>query len=189
MSPITLGILAASGAGLPASYELITSSVLTSTAASVTFSNLGTAAAGYKHLQLRAVYASNTGGNGTYIRTQLNGDTGSNYSNHYMVGQGSTVLSTGGSSQTAIPISPYSSSVLSTQSDVVIADILNFNSTSKNKTFKVLSGGPGYGSINLTSGSWYSIAAITSINLLAFSQGSPSTFGVGSRFSLYGIRG
>lgn len=178
-------------AGVPASaaaYELISTTVLGSSAASVTFSSLNTVAASYKHLQLRAVYASNTGGNGTYIRTQLNGDTGSNYSNHYLVGQGSTILSTGAASQTAMPISPYSSSVLSTQSDVLIADILDFSNTSKNKTLRTFAGGPGYGSINLISGAWFSTAAITSISLLAFSQGSASTFGAGARFSLYGLK-
>lgn len=178
----------AGGGGAASDYELISTTVLGSTAASVTFSGLGTSAAAYKHLQLRAVYASNNGGNGTYIRMQFNGDAGSNYSNHYMVGQGSTVLSTAGTSQTAIPISPYSSSVSSTQSDVTVAEFLDFSNTSKNKTIRAIAGGPGYGSINLISGAWFSTSAITSIGLLAYSQGSPFTFGVGTRFSLYGLK-
>jgi hypothetical protein len=178
-------------AGAPASsdYELISTTVLGSSVASVTFSGLGTSAAAYKHLQLRAVYGSNAGGNGTYIRAQLNGDTGSNYSYHVVYGQGSSVLSTGGASQTAMPFSPLSGTGSSTQADAIVADILDFSNTSKNKTTRILAGGPGYGSINLISGAWYSTSAVTSLSLLAFSQGSASTFGSGSRFSLYGLKG
>jgi hypothetical protein len=174
---------------VPPDYELISTTVLGSSASSVTFSGLATTAAAYKHLQLRAVYSSNNGASGTYIRMQLNGDTSGNYSFHYLVGQGSSVLSSGSPTQSAMHISPWSSSTSSAHSDVTVTDFFNFSSTTRNKTIRSITGGPGYGSINLVSGAWYSTAAVTSINLLAFSQGSASTFGVGTRFSLYGLRG
>lgn len=140
-----------SGAGASADYELISTTVLGSSAASVTFTGLGTSAAAYKHLQLRMAYTSNAGANGTYVRAQFNGDSGSNYSYHVVYGQGSSVLSTGGASQTAMPFSPMSGTGSSTQADAVIADILDFSNTSKNKTTRLLAGGPGSGSINLLS--------------------------------------
>jgi hypothetical protein len=177
-------------AGAPAAsdYELISTTVLGSSAASVTFSSLNTVAAAYKHLQLRMVYASNTGGNGTYVRAQFNGDGGSNYAYHYLYGQGSSALSTAGTSQTSMSFSPLSGTGSSTQADAVIADILDFSNTSKNKTTRILAGGPGSGSINLVSNAWFSTAAVTSLSLLAYSQGSASTFGTGARFSLYGLK-
>jgi hypothetical protein len=52
-----LGILSAAGAGggVAGDYELISSEILGTTAASVTFSSLGDYSSTYKHLQIRAV--------------------------------------------------------------------------------------------------------------------------------------
>lgn len=182
---LPLGILASASGG--ADYELISTTVLGSSQASVVFNN-SSAWTSYKHLQIRAVYGSNTGGNGTYIRANFNTDTGSNYSFHYLYGQGSSALSNGYATQTAFTMSPWSGTGSSTQPDAVITDILDFASTNKNKTVRTLAGFAN-GSINLIAGAWYSTNAITSITLNAYSQGSGSTFGATSRFSLYGLKG
>jgi hypothetical protein len=182
---LPLGILASASGG--ADYELISTTVLGSSQAQVDFS-VSAFSGVYKHLQLRMVYASNTGGNGTYIRGRFNSDSGSNYAYHVLYGQGSSALSTGGATQNAMVFSPMSGTGSSTQPDAVIADFLDPFSTSKNKTTRLMAG-HATGSINLISGAWFSTSAVTAINLLAYSQGSASTFGAGSRFSLYGLKG
>lgn len=170
-------------------YELISTIILDSSAASVTFTGLATSAAAYKHLQLRMTYTSNAGGNGTYVRGQFNGDSASNYISHYLYGQGSSVISGASTPQPTMLFTAISGTTSSIQADSVIADILDFSSTSKNKTSRVFAGGPGYGSVCLISNAWFSTAPVTSFTLMAFSQGSTSTFGAGARFSLYGLKG
>jgi len=183
MSPITLGILAASGAGTPGDFELISTTVLSSTAASVTFSNLGTAASAYKHLQLRAVHKM-TAASETALM-QFNSDTGSNYRVHRLTGTGSAVTSADfGLRNSLVPLT--ATGTASGVYSATIVDILDFNSSSKNTTVRSLSGRLDTATeINLYSGVWLSTAAITSITLPA----TAGSIDVGSRFSLYGLRG
>ncbi len=177
-----------SSGGGAAAYELISTTVLGSSAASVTFSSLNTGV--YKHLQIRAAVPSGAGANGTYILTRLNGDSESNYSRHELWGQGSSVLSNSSTSATSWQMSASSGTNNSLYADGYVADFLDPFSTSKNKTMRNLTGvaNASGGAIALVSGAWYSTAAVTSIALLAYSQGSASTFGAGSRFSIYGLR-
>jgi len=191
MGLIPLGFWAASGAGgggAAADYELISTTVLGSSAASVTFSGLGTSAAAYKHLQLRMTartdYASANLGE---ANIQFNGDTGSNYAWHSLLGTGSTVASQNGTSQTSARFSniPYGSSTASMFSAGVV-DILDFNSTSKNKTLRALNGVANSSDwrVSLFSGAWFSTSAITSFTITP----NIANFVTGSRFSLYGLK-
>lgn len=192
MSPITLGILAASGAAPVGSYELITSTVLTSNATSITFTNLGTAAAAYKHLQIRYTARSTSASNADNISIRFNSDGGSNYSYHYLVGADtSTPISGGGSSLTYayIPSQIVGANSSTGVFGAGIIDILDFSSTSKNKTIRALSGFNGtassnYSRIGLSSAAWFSTSATTQIDLT-----NSASFLANSRFSLYGLRG
>jgi len=189
MGLIPLGFWAASGAGggAAADYELISTTVLGSSASSVTFSGLGTSAAAYKHLQIRLVgrFASGTGTFGdTYMR--FNADTGNNYSWHEVYGFNGSMGSYGLGSTNKIYVGSQA------QPDAVanyfipsIIDIADFASTSKNKTARISNGGISGSSsiIDLSSGAWYSTAAITSINLYGGGD-----WAAGSRFSLYGLK-
>jgi hypothetical protein len=68
-----------------------------------------------------------------------------------------------------------------------IVDVLDYANTSKYKTAKALGGFTEIGKkIGLRSGSWRSLNAIDTINLLPYAG---TLFAVGSRFSLYGIKG
>jgi hypothetical protein len=92
---------------LPSSEYLIDSRILETTAASVTFDNLSQYAGIYKHLQICFVAKStNTDSNWWSIMTEINGDTGSNYAFHRLVGDGSTVTSSAGAS-TSLPRNAY----------------------------------------------------------------------------------
>ncbi len=190
MSPITLGILAASGAATLGDYELISTTVLSSSAASVTFSNLGTAAAAYKHLQIRLTARSDSGSAYEQIMVRANGVTSAAYSRHRLVGNGSTVSNT--ESYASITQMELGSIVGGTGTTyafgVGLIDVSDFASSSKNKTFRSLSGSnvTGQNVISFESGAWFNTAAITSISL---DRIFGSNFVTGSRFSLYGMRG
>jgi len=185
---IPLGILASSGGGAAGSFELISTTILSTTAASVTFSTTGLGST-YKHLQIRSTIRTDKSvGQSTFVR--LNGDSGSNYAFHSLVGNGSSVTSNATTSYTSAVMYLGSTPGTNTTTGVFepgIIDILDAFSTSKNKTLKAVNGNQSNVVTNLrfTSGLWMNTAAITSILI------SPETnnFIAGSRFSLYGIKG
>lgn len=164
--------------------------VLTSSAASVTFSGLDSyATAGYKHLQIRAVVRTTWAGSllGS-MQVQFNSDTSVSYSTHRLRGNGSTVASSsylGNRIQfnDLVPQATSGSGVFS----ALVVDILDFSSTTKNTTIKALFGGLASGAktVHFDSGAYFNTDAISSINLLD----GDANFEVGSRFSLYGSKG
>jgi hypothetical protein len=187
---IPLGILGnRRGGGAAGSYELISTTLLSTSTASVSFSSIvGT----YKHLQLRVTGRSTTTSGGFYstiIKTIVNSDTGSNYAWHYLSGSGTSVQSGGSTSQSSllytgsIPTSEVTADIFG----AAIIDILDYASTSKNKTFRTLSGHHSSNAkpIQFSSGLWMNTSAITNLTL----SSNLGNFAAGSRFSLYGIKG
>lgn len=113
---------------------------------------------------------------------QFNGDSSSSYKGHGVYGAGSgtanyTVTSPiyapnfGGGAKTASP-------------GAAIIDILDYASTTKNKTIISLDGydANGSGYVGESSGVWFSNSAITSITLLL------SSFTDGAQYALYGVK-
>ena len=184
MTPIPLGILDFP-TGAAGAYDLLETQILTSSAASVTFTGLGSYT-DYKHLQIRATSRQDTAVSIARHYITFNGDTGSNYAIHQLYGNGSSV----GSSATApYPrIQWYGDSVgTSTATNVFAAsiiDILNFSDTSKNTTVRCLMGVANPNQINFASGLWNSTNAVTSIDI----AGQGANLVAGSRFSLYGVK-
>jgi len=165
--------------GATNSYESI-STVTVGSGGSTTIS-FSSIPATYKHLQIRAI--AKASGTNFNPKMQFNGDTSSNYSWHYIYGDGSTAVAGAGATQAFI----YNS-IISTNASMYngfVIDILDYSNTSKYKTTRELSGQDrnGSGEIALWSGNWRSTSAITSI---AFSNG---TFDQYSSFALYGIKG
>jgi hypothetical protein len=148
----------------------------------ITFSSIPST---YTHLQIRvmAVYsAANPFGN-----LRFNGDSNSVYWWHQLQGNGSTANSSG---YTALGSSIYfpADAVGSSTPVVQVADVLDYTSTSKNKTIRILEGydANGSGNLRLASGLWSATpAAITSITIST----STGTFNQYSSFALYGIKG
>lgn len=160
---------------------LATVEVPSAGAASVTFSGIPT---GYKHLQIRCIARGTS--TGTTITTTANGDTGSNYSRHYIYGDGSTVGAGGSASQTSMTVAyAASNSNLANTFTANIIDVLDYASTSKYKTFRSLTGldinGAG-GYIQMNSGLWQSTSAITSLTFTL------TNFAQYSQFSLFGVK-
>jgi hypothetical protein len=172
----------AGGGGAAADYELISTTILGSSAASVTFSSIPNT---FRHLQLRITLRDTFATEQIGASMQFNGDTGSNYAYHFLKGNGGTVTSSSAAGYDRLDIlrtsgSNATSGIYMPQ----IIDILDYASTSKNKTARVLTGGDttNVKYIGLHSGLWISTAAINSINI--YSQ----TLATGSRFSLYGLK-
>ena len=182
MTLSALGIFSAAGAGGAAagSYELISTTVLGTAASSVTFSSLGDYSSTYKHLQVRMV-AQGPGS----VSMRFNGVTSAgSYKDHRLFGFNSAV-----SSDTITTDQMYLGAVSTTASGVFsskVIDILDPFSSTKNKTIRSLSGRLSDSPfiIELLSGLFISTASVTSINIFGSTNMS-----VGSRFSLYGIKG
>lgn len=168
--------------------ELIGTIRLNSNTASVTFSGIPQE---YKHLQLRATAMETAGANGMYFNIRINGDSGSNYAFHRLSGNGATASSGGGTSQTFGQLGPISGPTSNSNPTVFVWDILDYSNASKYKTTRSLCGcdNNGSGSIDMFSNLWMSTAAVTSVIVYSYSQGSASNFGSQSKFALYGIRG
>jgi hypothetical protein len=158
---------------------------------SITFSAIPQT--GYSHLQIRAIARNNnSGGTSGYDQAILtfNGDTGNNYSDHYLEANGSGSPYAGsGTSQTGIwTIAASRASFTTNVFGAGIVDILDYTSVNKNKTVRTLTGidNNGSGFLTLFSGSWLnSSSPVNSITLVP--QGSLN-FVQNSQFSLYGIK-
>ena len=86
-----LGILASSRPSAANSYESISTVTLTGTQASIEFTSI---ASTYSHLQIRLMARSNRAGVvNDSLQLQFNSDTGTNYDDHYLIGDGSTAWS------------------------------------------------------------------------------------------------
>ena len=154
---------------------------------SVTFSSIPST---YTHLQIR--YTARSGlsnsGLGTNIYLQFNGDSGSNYSIHQLRANGSGIFPAGGGSQTSIyaGISVADAAATTGVFGVGVYDILDYASTNKYKTTRLLNGfdNNGTGVVDLSSGAWLSTSAVNSLTLFP-----DSSFAQYSQFALYGIKG
>jgi hypothetical protein len=187
-----LGLLGAAGAPLLAGgdYDLLAAEILSSSSASVTFSNLNsTYGSTYQHLQIRLVARGNRNAHNSPLYVQFNGSGGTAYASHNLLGTGLTTVSENFTSKALIERAGNiaGSQAGSTVYGANIIDILDPFNTSKNTTLRGLGGGsyPDGRIIGLWTGFWNNTAAIDSIR---FTDYSGTDFQVGSRFSLYGLR-
>lgn len=187
---IPFGVLSSAGAGggVPGSFDLISTTLLTGSQASVTFDVTGLGST-YKHLQIRAVARMSAAQNGATGSFRINGDTGNNYSFHYLQGTGSAIESGGGINKIYME-NLYTMSAANEVTNSfapVVIDLFNPFSSTNNKTVRALSGsGSNENRIRLGSGGWFSTTAATSVTMLSSNGGN---FVSGSRFSIYGIKG
>lgn len=184
---LPLGILAsAGGAAGGTDFQLVSTTVLSSSASSVTFSGLGTSAAAFKHLQIRIVARDSQSGANSDLYLNFNGDSGSNYAWHLLGGTGSSMEAAGATSQPYIRLGASAGNGAgSNVFGSTIVDILNWASTSKNKTVRTLMGlnASGFLRNGHWTGLWMSTAATTSITV---SCPGSYTLLAGTRVSLYG---
>jgi hypothetical protein len=189
MTLSALGIFSAAGAGgvplLPSDFELITTTIFSSTTAAITFDT--SALSAYRHLQVRYVSRNASDTNGL-IGVTYNGSS-STYQYHRLRGNGSTVSTAEGSS-IYMEVYGSGSGAGANEFGAGVIDILDFNSTSKRKTMRALVGmrdsAGSMSEIDLMSGAHYlNTNALTSLTL---TQTFGTGFISGSRFSLYGLK-
>lgn len=187
-----VALLESGAGGGGGAYESIATATGTGSSATITFSSIPST---YTSLQIRMLSKntrsadSNTGTN----RLQINGDTGSNYAYHQLLGDGSAVSAAGGTGLTfaIVGSSPGSGGGNTNTMAVTIIDIHNYTSTTQNKTIRSFNGvdqnvaDTSKASVRLGSSLWLNTAAITSISLI-HGDGNWTTNSV---FSLYGIKG
>lgn len=167
----------------PSSYESIASTT-GGGAYSITFSSIPT---GYKSLQVRFSF-QNASNNGDWLFMQFNGDTAGNYDYHRLRGNGATVFAGRTNNASYMFASETANGAWPSYPGIGIIDVIDYDSTTKNKTMRHISGSEknGAGGIELGSGLWRSTAAVTSITLTCFSGSGSFT---SSSFALYGIKG
>jgi hypothetical protein len=140
---------------------------------------------GYRHLQVR-YFARNSAGS-VRLRMQMNDNIGNNYSTHLLVGDGTgTPASFAGASQVQISAGAVMNATASIFSTAIV-DVLDYATTSKNKTVRILSGvdyNGASGEIAFTSGSLLSTSAITSLKFY-FDSGNLDQH---TQFALYGVK-
>lgn len=177
-------ILAGVGAGPSGDFESIATTVVDATAdLTVTFSSIPST---FKHLQIRAIALSNS--DTVPVLLRFNSDSGSNYSQHYLGGQGSVTATGGAASTSAVTLAGiYARGLNASYPWAFVIDILEYANTNKYKTVRALHGADynGSGEANLTSGNWRNTAAVSTITLSMASSG----FNQYSHFALYGIKG
>ena len=152
-------------------YDLIASNVLTSSAATVTFSSIGSS---YRDL---IVVADCILATGDFVRMIVNSDTGANSPNVQMFGDGGGT----GNSNTATNYFPMNADQSATRV-LGIVQILDYAQTDKHKPLLIRSNANS--EVTATAGRWANTAAITSVQ---FNTAFSNQFQSGSRFYLYGL--
>jgi hypothetical protein len=184
-------ILDAGAGGGGGAYESIATATGTGSSGTITFSSIPST---YTSLQIRILSKTiRTGSSGTNDGfLQFNGDTGSNYSYHYLIGDGSSPSAAGGASQTSMRIARIDQSNftgLTNMMATAIIDIHDYASTTKAKTVRYISGNStnnvGDGQVNLGSGGWFSTSAVNQVSIFV----SGTSFTTSTVISLYGIKG
>ena len=167
--------------------SIATSTVGAGGASSITFSSIPST---YKHLQVRMIArddrASVTSDSGAF---RFNGDSGTNYAYHALVGTGSSAVASAADTYNRGLIDRFTASTAGASTfGSAVMDILDYANTSKYKTVKILGGyaNNGEGQITFSSGLWQSTSAISTI-LIYPNVGS--NWVQYSTFALYGIKG
>lgn len=182
MTPI-IGIMASANwsSANASSFESIATATPTATK-TITFSSIPST---YVALQIRYSVLTATAGDDVFYT--LNGDTGTNYSRHFLYGDGTAAAASGQATQSFLIADSGSAETGTTQPMVGIIDIHNYASTTQYKTTRGFNGVDknGSGIITLNSGSWRSTSAVTSITLYTTTY----NYAAGTTFALYGIKG
>lgn len=164
---------------MPATYEPIATTTLSSAAASITFSSIS---GSYTDLVLSIITKNATSNANLTLR--FNSDTGTNYSITDIEGDGTSVISLRGTNATRL----YINNVASASTSNFLFSKVNIFSYAGSTNKTVLSEGSvdknGSGGVERTVGLWRNTSAITTI-AIALDDGT--NLATGSTATLYGI--
>lgn len=161
-----------------ATYEPIATTTLGSSSASIVFSSIPST---FSDLRL-VVHAITTGSGNMGIR--FNTDTGTNYSVTNLTASVTSSSSTRTTNANGAIVG--GNSILSTSPASFIFDIINYSNTSYNKSFLTtinMNKGTTAGSVELVSGLWRGVNAISTVTLYL----SLNSFNTNTTATLYGI--
>ena len=158
-------------------YEKIASTTLGSASATITFSSI---AATYTDLRLVLIAKSTSAGGVVYPAFRFNSDTGTNYSNTFLIGNGSTTSSLRGINETQMGIASNGSD--STTPGLYTLDIFSYaGSNYKTILASENADANGSGTVVRSVHLWRSTSAITSILI------RNGDYEIGTTATLYGI--
>ena len=174
-------------------FDTLGSVLLNATTSAVTFSNIPQT---YTHLHVKCFTRGSSGvvgGSPVYVR--VNGDSGTNYSTHQLIGNGSTAYADGHANASYIldgwgGFQSWAGGDAAGCFGIGIIDILDYTNTNKHKTAKAFWGrddNSTNGRLMLESGSWRNTNAITSLTFTTDS-GYGVNWGTNTQFSLYGVK-
>lgn len=179
MLNVITGLHSGGVAASTTAYESIaTATVGSGGSSSISFSSIPST---YTHLQIRLMTL--TSGVNTDIIMRFNGDTGNNYSQHYLYGTGASAASGGAASTSYAPAGIQGGT---SAPSGAICDILDYKNTSKYKTTRVLTGDDqnGSGYLFFYSSAWLNTSAISSITITP----GAGVFNQYCHFALYGVK-
>ena len=177
--------------GIRGAYDSIATVTVASNASSVDFTSIPQT---YKHLQIRGIARTAQTGQagGAGLSMFFNNSGASNHANHAIGGDGTNASTRNDTSNNYIPIRTGAVRAATTSGTygASIVDIIDYSSTTKNKTFRVFSGNEYNDApldilVSLGSGLLISTTAITSISISNVSYDLVP----GTTFALYGIKG
>jgi hypothetical protein len=158
------------------SYTPIATYTVPSATTSYTFSSIPST---YTDL---VIIINAQGASGADVGLQFNSDTGSNYSETGLDGNGSAASSFRRSNQTSMLLNNNATLLTANYSWVSIFSIQNYSNSTTYKSVLARANNADNG-VNAAVGLWRSTAAITSITVVATNSG----FASGATFTLYGI--
>lgn len=166
---------------------------LASAQTSVTFNNIPQT---YTHLQIRANIGKASTGNNQIVQIKYNNDSSALYKSHNLLGDGASASSSDfnntSPANTAGVLCFRADNSIDTFTSVV-ADLLDYRNTSKNKTLRSLygfdtngtaNGASQLGFVGMFSTLYINTNAINRIDIIGFNS---NTFPANSTFSLYGV--
>lgn len=175
---------------VPPSFESIATVTATGSANTITFDSIPNT---FQHLQLRIMTrgTANGGTNPLILFVRANGVSTTAYDWHALSGDGSAASTLFTASANRMHLAYYADSGYAANIfGVTIIDIHDYQSTTKNKTFRSFSGvdrnNTTGGQVALSSGQWRNTAAITSLTI---TNNGGDNFSSSSSFALYGIKG
>lgn len=169
---------------MPSTYDRIATQTVSTPVNTITFSSIPST---YTHLRVVMTLADDDGEAGTGAPTfRFNNDSGTNYSQIVLRGDGSSASSQMQISKTWIYALYWNNSPTSTVLfPMMTLDIFNYaGSTNKTTLITAADDRNGTGSVERSVGLWRSTAAINRLDIL---NDGGRNFETGSRVSLYGI--
>lgn len=164
---------------MPTTYEPIATTTVGSNGQQITFSSIPST-----YTDLRVVLCGTVVNNTATPRMQVNNDTGANYANTYIDGNGTATSSATISSDTRFIIGNNTTGSSSTIPFLITVDIFSYAGSSQKTAISSASDDwNGSGGVNRNVGLWTNTAVISTV--YAFASGG---FKIGTTATLYGIK-